>query len=331
LWSGIAANYQGASEKIKKYFPILPGVLIICLVIFLSLDYQGRNNFLKGNFGLGLADGEADSFQFFKDSGLSGPIFNNYDAGSALIFGLKDKDGGKVFVDNRPEAYDAQFFSDVYLPMQNDNEQWKKILEQYKFKAVYFAYTDQTPWGKTFLTRILADTDWSLIYFDRHYVILVRKSEVSTEIVNKYNLDSWSFRTRLRQLSQASSVKDKLHLASLAQSYGMPDLAEEIYHQILLNDARNQKAIFSLAYLYSSATDRNLLFKALEYFYRGLKLENRTPGAYSDIAMVYWNLGEYKQAEANWHQALKINHRDANALYYLAQVEDLKKRGRLPR
>jgi tetratricopeptide (TPR) repeat protein len=329
LWSRLNANYQGASEKIKKYLPILPGTLIICLVIFLSSDYQGRNNFLKGNFGLGLNIGETDSFQFFKNSGLTGPIFNNYDAGSALIFGLQGQE--QVFVDNRPEAYDAQFFTDIYLPMQNDKEEWEKVWAQYQFKTVYFAYTDQTPWGKTFLTRILADTDWSLIYFDRYYVVLARKSEVSADVLNKYTLDSWTFRSHLRQLSQVSSVKDKLHLAYLAQSYGMPDLAEEIYRQILLTDSRNQKAIFSLAYLYSSASDRNVLLKSLEYFDRGLKLENRTPGAYSDKAMVYWQLGDYKLAETNWRQALKINGRDTNALYYLAQVEDLKKRGRLPR
>jgi len=329
LWSGIVANYQGMSAKIKKYFPIFPGTLIIFLIIFLSLDYQGRNNFLKGNFGLGLNAGETDSFQFFKDSGLSGPIFNNYDGGSALIFGLDNQE--KVFVDNRPEAYSPLFFTDTYLPMQNDAAKWQETLAQYNFKLVYFAHTDSTPWGRTFLNRILADSDWSLVYFDRYYVILARKSEISAELLNKYAIDTWAFRSRLRELSQASSVKDRLHLAALAQSYGMPDLAEEIYRQILLDDPRNQKAIFSLAYFYSSSTDRNLLLKSLDYFYRGLALENKTPGVYSDIALVYWQLADYSRAESNWRQALKINRRDVDALYYLDQVETLKNQGRLAR
>lgn len=329
LWSGAVANYQDISAKIKKYFPIFPGTLIILLIIFLSSDYQGRNNFLKGNFGLGLNAGETDSFQFFKDSGLSGPMFNNYDGGSALIFGLDNQE--KVFVDNRPEAYSPQFFSDLYLPMQTDVAKWQEALAQYNFKLIYFAHTDSTPWSRTFLTRILADSDWSLFYFDRYYVILARKSEFSTELLNKYALDSWAFRDRLRQLSQASSVKDQLHLAAFAQSYGMPDLAEEIYRRILLDDSRNQKAIFSLAYFYSNSSDRNQLLKSLDYFYRGLALENRIPSVYSDLALVYWQLGDYSRAEANWHQALKINRRDADALYYLNQVEILKKQGRLPR
>ncbi|HZJ41208.1 MAG TPA: hypothetical protein VFD16_03015 [Candidatus Saccharimonadales bacterium] len=320
---------QGISEKIKKYFPILPLALIMSLVVFLSLDYHGRNNFLKGGFGLGLAAGEEDSFQFFHDSGLVGPIFNNYDGGSALIFGLKEQE--QVFVDNRPEAYNPQFFSDVYLPMQNDNAQWEKVLAQYNFKVVYFAYTDQTPWGTVFLSRILKDADWSLVYFDRYYVILVRKSEAQADFLSKYTLDDWAFRTRLRQLSQVANVKSQFYLAYLAQSYGMSDLAEEIYHQVLLNNPQNQKAIFSFAHLYSNSSDRNTLLKAIDYFYRGLKIENKTPGTYSDLALVYWRLEDYQQAEANWQQALKINHHDVDALYYLAQVEDLKKRGLLPR
>ncbi len=329
LWSRLIPNKYEISEKVKKYLPILPGLLILGVMLFLISDYQERNNFLKGSFGIGLNTGQADSFEFFRASGLSGPIFNNYDDGSALIFGLDNQE--KVFVDNRPEAYSVNFFTNIYLPMQNEATVWQDILTQYNFKTVYFSHTDQTPWGKTFLKRILADSDWQLVYFDRQYVILARKSVTDAAILDKYALNEWGFRGRLRELAGASNVRERFYLAALAQSYGMPDLAEEIYRQILLANSKNQRAIFSLAYLYSASSDRNMLFKAIDYFQRGLKIENKTPSAYSDLAMVYWNLGDYFQAEVNWRKALKINRRDADALYYLPQVEDLKKRGLLPR
>ncbi|MFA6416771.1 MAG: hypothetical protein WCW61_01115 [Patescibacteria group bacterium] len=329
LWSRLIPDKREISEKIKKYLPILPGLLILGVMLFLISDYQERNNFLKGSFGIGLSTGQTDSFEFFRASGLGGPLFNNYDNGSALIFGLDNQE--KVFVDNRPEAYSVKFFTDTYLPMQNEVLPWQQAMAQYNFKTVYFSHTDQTPWGKTFLKRILADSDWQLVYFDRQYVILARKSVTDSAILDKYALNEWGFRSRLRELAGDSNVRERFYLAALAQSYGMPDLAEEIYRQILLANPKNQRAIFSLAYLYSASDDRNTLLKAIDYFQRGLKIENKTPSAYSDLAMVYWNLGDYLQAEINWQQALKINRHDVDALYYLPQVEDLKKRGLLPR
>ena len=108
-------------------------------------------------------------------------------------------------------------------------------------------------------------------------------------------------------------------------------MAEEIYRQILLEQPRNHRAVFSLAYFYSAFSNRDSLLKSIFYFNRGLKLEDSVPGIYSQRAMVYWNLGDYKQAEIDWRYALKINRHDVDALYYLEQIKDLKKQGRLPR
>jgi hypothetical protein len=54
---------------------------------------------------------------------LKGPIFNNFDIGSYLIFRLYNKSlpaGRQVFVDGRPEAYPASFFQITYILMQQD-------------------------------------------------------------------------------------------------------------------------------------------------------------------------------------------------------------------
>jgi len=55
--------------------------------------------------GLGLLSGSNRSALFFKQAKLRGPIFNNYDIGSYLIFHLFPNH--RVFIDNRPEAYSA--------------------------------------------------------------------------------------------------------------------------------------------------------------------------------------------------------------------------------
>ena len=312
----------------EKYFLLLILVLIFFFGLFLISDYFGRHSFLKREFGLGLSTGSFDSFQFFKEGGLTGPIFNNYDAGSALIFGLAGKE--KVFVDNRPEAYSSAFFTETYLPIQNDEEQWKNNLDKYKFKTIYFSHTDSTPWGRAFLIKILQNQDWSLVYFDNYFVILASKANTPKEILEKYTINSWIFRDKLRALANNSDLKSQFYLADLAQSFGANDLAEEIYRQIIITRPHNKKVILSLAYLYSASADRNSLFKAINYFEQTLKAEKKTPGIYNQLALIYWQLGEYKQAEYYWLQAKKNNRKDANAVYYLNQIEDLKKRGDLP-
>ena len=56
----------------------------------------------------GLARGVQGSAKFFQNEGLKGPVFNNFDVGSYLIFYLFPEE--RPFVDNRPEAYPVEFF-----------------------------------------------------------------------------------------------------------------------------------------------------------------------------------------------------------------------------
>jgi tetratricopeptide (TPR) repeat protein len=324
----LAQRYSYLFKLSELYFFIILIIAIIFSIIFLIFDSSGRQTFMKGQVGLGLRDGSADSFDFFQTSGLTGPIFNNYDSGSALIFGLAGRE--KVFVDNRPEAYSSKFFTETYLPMQSDPEVWQQALEKYKFKTIYFSHTDSTPWGREFLNTILKDSNWTLVYFDRYFIVLAATSGTPSEILKKYSINSWEFRDRLRKLASESDLKSKFVLADFAQVMNYPDLAEEIYHQIIINQPRNERVISSLAYLYSSSSDRVSLFKAIDYFKKAIKIENQTPGIYNQLALVYWKLADYKNAEYYWLQAKKINRKDANAIYYLDQVDNLRRRGMLP-
>ncbi len=329
IFDKIGILYPQALGLMQKYiFPLL-FCFIFFIVIFFIGDYNNRQQFVKNSFGWGLSDGSLDSFQFFKDTGLSGPIFNNYDSGSALIFGLAKQE--KVFVDNRPEAYSNNFFTEIYLPMQNNPVKWKEYLDKYQFETVYFSYADSTPWGKSFLNNILNDADWSLIYFDRYFVILARKDKISAEILGKYEINTWNFRSHLRELSKISDLKARFSLADLAQAYGQPDLAEEIYRQILIDKPQNNQVLFNFAYLYANSSDRSALLKSIVYFDRALKEEKRMPGAFDGLALVYWQLNDYQKAEYYWQKQQRVNKHDTSAAYYLNQVEILKKQGKLPR
>jgi len=312
--------------------PIFLSILIFIPLFSAGALFVDRNNsqtFLQEQFGLGLVEGSEDVFNFFKENNLQGPIFNNYDSGSALIYGLGGTE--KVFVDNRPEAYSVDFFEKEYLPMQTDEKKWQEVKEKYGFKVIIFSHLDRTPWAQTFLRRILADEQWSLIYFDRYYVVLVPNIGYADEFLTEKRIDAWSFRQKLRSLVNNSNLNSQFNLAELALLAGQKDLAEEIFRQILIEKPNNGRALFSLGALYATSNNENGLYRGINYILRGLEKEPNMPGIYNQLAFIYWRLSDYSQAEHYWHLAKKKNRHDQAARDYLDQIEVLKKQGLLPR
>ncbi|MDP3962683.1 MAG: hypothetical protein Q8Q03_02345 [bacterium] len=131
----------------------------------------------SGAFGIGLRSGVNNAAEFFKTQSLKGPIFNNYDIGGYLIYHLYPQE--KVFYDNRPEAYSADFSQEVYVASLERPELFKKLDEKYNFNAIFFYHRDHTPWAQEFLIRIVKDPEWVTVFADDDNIILVRKSKLN--------------------------------------------------------------------------------------------------------------------------------------------------------
>jgi hypothetical protein len=187
-------------------FIALVNLTLILLMIFsgeLKKVYPAFNN-----PRIGLEKNNSASADFFKKERLTGPIFNNYDIGGYLIFHLYPQEkvypeqlvpsqlegsrrvypeqSRRVFVDNRPEAYPADFFTQTYIPMQEDKKIWDEQNSIYKFNAIIFSYRDYTPWGQTFFRRILEDPDWVTVFADSRVIILLKNNELNKDIIAKY-------------------------------------------------------------------------------------------------------------------------------------------------
>ncbi|MFA6194249.1 MAG: hypothetical protein WC719_00695 [Patescibacteria group bacterium] len=316
-------------------FPLIHSYVLIFLLIliassfwYLRADARRDNHLIRNSFGLGLRAGNEASAAFFKEKNLSGPIFNNYDIGSALIFWRYSQE--KVFVDNRPEAYSDDFFNSVYKPMQSEAAKWEEYSQIYDFKTVYFAHTDGTPWAQQFLARILQDGKWRLAYFDAYAVILINTDKYSPEEVKALSLEKWALKSGLRELAAGASTATQFRLANLARLAGMPELAEEIYREILLVFPDQARTLSELASLYAGYGDSVNLRQSLYYYQRALSVGSRLPGIYNELGLVYWRLGEYKKAESAWRSALQRERKNIHALYYLNQVEVLRREGELP-
>jgi len=158
----------------------------ITLTIFILVSFVALNSLFGEGNGLGLGEGMQSSADFFVENNLRGNIFNNYDIGGYLIFNLFPEE--KVFVDNRPEAYPVEFFRDIYIPMQEDDEMWKEYETKYEINIIYFYWHDMTPAGQDFMIKRLDDSEWVPVYVDSYALIYLKDNEQNREIIDKFRL-----------------------------------------------------------------------------------------------------------------------------------------------
>jgi hypothetical protein len=141
--------------------------------------------------GIGLTPGYDKTLQFVRDNPIHGPIFNNFDAGSFLIYALYPKQ--QVFMDNRAEAYPADFIQSQYLKAQEDESTWQELESTYNFSTIIFYRHEQTNWGQEFLVKRFTDPTWIPIYVDDYLIIFAKDMPVNQELIQKYRLPDEMF------------------------------------------------------------------------------------------------------------------------------------------
>ncbi len=177
---------QGIIERSLIHKKWVDRWIIFLIIILLILDLKFGCSWARIKESFDVLPQSNRSAQFFKEHRLRGPIFNNYDIGSYLIFHLFPQE--KVFVDNRPESYSVGFFKDVYVPMQEREGLWQKLSAQYQFNAIYFYRNDLTPWTQPFLIRRLNDPEWAPVYVDDYVLILLRRTAQNANIIHIFEL-----------------------------------------------------------------------------------------------------------------------------------------------
>ncbi len=179
---------KNTTEHGKQNAWATSAIVSLCIIIFTGIHF---NNRFPGNpsWGVGLLPHNIDSVSFIKETGIHGPFFSNYDIGGLFIFSLfTPEKKEKVFVDNRPEAYPKEFFSDVYVPMQENTDTWARTLNQYNFNAIWFYRLDATSWAQQFLVTHINDPLWAPVYVDDFTIIFLKRNEKNADIIKKYEL-----------------------------------------------------------------------------------------------------------------------------------------------
>lgn len=177
------------SERFWKIAASL-AVGVVFIIVIAGKMPEFLPNFQE--FGIGLAEGNSAASDFFKENKIKGPIFNNYDIGGYLIYHLFPEE--RVFTDNRPEAYPADFFQNTYIPMQEDGKKWQEAEQKYNFNAIIFSWRDATPWGQKFLLARAGDRDWAPVFADPYVIIFVKRNEANQAVIEKHEIPKEFFR-----------------------------------------------------------------------------------------------------------------------------------------
>lgn len=170
------------TERYQRQVMAALAILVVSAATYFY--YFDEISLQRQRLGLGLLPETAPAAEFMREQNITGPIFNNYDIGGYLIYHFGPEQ--KVFVDNRPEAYPAEFFTDVYIPMQENDGVWQEQLAKYSFNAIVFYRHDLTPWAQRFLIARVQDAEWVPVYVDALTLILVRDTEQNATIIKEY-------------------------------------------------------------------------------------------------------------------------------------------------
>ncbi len=136
--------------------------------------------------GTGLPPGIQNAAHFFIQNDLHGPVFNNYDIGGYLAYNLFPQE--KLFIDNRPEAYSADFLTQEFLLSFTDETVWQKVSDKYNLNVIFFYRHDQIDGAQQFLFNRVTDSNWVPVYVDGYALILVKNSESNKKIIEKFKL-----------------------------------------------------------------------------------------------------------------------------------------------
>jgi len=238
-----AATITYQKFNVKKLFShslVLNGLAALFLMCLLVWQIVVVSN--EKRFGYSVLPGAQKGADFFIKQKLQGPIFNNFDIGSYLEYRLYPKE--LVFIDGRPEAYPASFFSKVYIPLQENSYEFERFSKQYNFNTIFFSHTDQTPWAGTFLKTITKNKQWKMVYLDPTVVIFLKNTKENKSVIDTHTITENIYTFPPNISNNASSI---IHLARFFLIIQWPIKTQEAFTHLLASDPQSCIALSQLA------------------------------------------------------------------------------------
>lgn len=312
-----------ASANFQDYFKKLGGSLTVGFagLILLIIFSWGRLSQYQEFSGIGLAPYAEASAIFFKEQDLRGPIFNDGDIGSYLIYYFYPKE--KVFFDNRfADAY-SHPFGKLYSSMLKDDNQWQEALAKYDFNLIYAYLYNRSPDLRPFLWRRLKDPDWALVYTDPFAVILVRNTMANQKVIKEFQITRDNIGERLRHLAESPKMNDQIAAADIFNLMGRDDLAGNQFLKVVRKWPHQGKVWMVMGQMALSYKTEKSDRSAVGFLERAIAEGQKTAEAYSLLGEAYSRTNQLDKARGALRKSLRINpdRQDARELLKKINVE----------
>lgn len=312
--SNLEDRYQQILQILKSRWPeimrFLSKVVIVIFIIFIIFGAVLLRQRAAPHqpFGIGLTTTSQESAIFFKENKLRGPIFNDTDIGSYLIYNLYPKE--RVFADNRfADAYSRDFLEGEYLAAFTNEDRWAELLEKYNFNVIILNHYNRGQGVSDFIYNRVYDPQWVWVYAGRDVVIFVRNVPQNQEVINKYIITRDNFVQKMQHLSNASDYSGQVAAADLFAYTGNIKLAIPQYEKIVSRWSKIGKIWYIIGRIELLRADQSNsdTTKALLSIQRAIDLGYKTPYVYSYLALAYYRLGDLEKTEEAVKKEIRIN------------------------
>ena len=163
---------------------LIKGIVAFGVLIVVGIHVTGLITYKI--LGFQFEPSAENAVAFMKQAHVKGKIFNNYIIGNYLIYGLYPQE--QIYVDARPEAYPASFFTD-YWRMMADPVFFNQQVQKYNINAVVFNVASDDPAKvRPFLLNLLQSKEWVPVYGDGIVTVLVRNNQANKDVIDKYRI-----------------------------------------------------------------------------------------------------------------------------------------------
>lgn len=291
--------------------------LVLGTLFLLNLSYRGT--FGGYEKGIGLTPMSLGGITFFKENNLRGPIFNDADIGSYLIYYLFPKE--KVFSDNRfGDAYSSNFWDHVYLPAFADETVWQALLKERNFNVIYLYQYDNGAGVRQFMYNRMSDPEWAFVYGDPFSIIFVRNTPENQDIISKFRITPENAFEKLDFLRKSESEDSVVAAADILNLLNRVDLSRDIFLDVVTKRPENGKIwmIMGEWELAINAKEHSLL--AMMYLHKAIDVGQETSEAYSFLGLAYYRVGRTKEALQFLQKSLDLNPDRQDAIRLISAI-----------
>ncbi|OGM98984.1 MAG: hypothetical protein A2915_03415 [Candidatus Yanofskybacteria bacterium RIFCSPLOWO2_01_FULL_41_34] len=307
-------------KRLSSFFKVLFSALIILLIFFVANNTYYRYMGVSRVSGFSVPNGLERAVDFVKQNNIKGPMFNNFDIGGYLIWQLYPQE--KVFVDNRPEAYSVEFFSETYKPMQEDKKKWLEFSGKYGINFIFFGYNDVTPWADNFLRNIAKNLDWKIVYINEDAIILLKNNSKNTGVISKFSIiDKNAIDKISANIKNSNKNKADLNLILSRVLFKIDWLEASAYFadEVIKIDPKNPYPYLHKGFIHVSYSDKQNQQLGAENIKMAIDLGLKESQYYFILGVVYMNLSRLENAQAFFKEAVRLDKNNTQAKDFLSK------------